>query len=43
MLSSSNLVLFNPRITSAFLQLQAVEEKQTSLSDRVRQVASVAK
>ena len=33
-----NPVLFSPRVSSAFLQLQAVEEKQTSLSDRVRQV-----
>ncbi len=38
MIGPFNPVLFSPRFTSVFLQLQAVEEKQTSLSDRVRQV-----
>ncbi|MEH2184410.1 carboxymuconolactone decarboxylase family protein [Nostoc sp.] len=33
-----NPVLFSPRLTSAFLELQAIEEKHTSLSDQVRQV-----
>jgi 4-carboxymuconolactone decarboxylase len=38
MIGPFNPVLFSPHITSAFFDLQAVEEKQTSLSERVRQV-----
>ena len=37
-----NPVLFSPSITPSFLDLQAAEEKHTSLSERVRQVVILA-
>ena len=37
-----NPILFSPTISSSFLELQEVEQRNTSLSERVRQVVILA-